>query len=127
VEERRDSESPGAVDTTISVENIERRVNQTIQRVDQRLIATSLIVAKAMSNDKILDTYNSVNQDIFQDQPIIDGGDYYETRTLADNRNIYAFSQNIYQDNVTKHHEEIEDAVEERIKAEEHLKRIRGY
>jgi len=127
VEESRDSESPGTVDTTISVENIERRVNQTIQRVDQRLIATSLIVAKAMSNDKILDTYNSVNQDIFQDQPIIDGGDYYETRTLIDTRNIYAFSQNIYQDNVTKHHEEIEDAVEERIKAEEHLRRIRGY
>ena len=127
VEESRDSESLGAVDTTISVENIERRVNQTIQRVDQRLIATSLIVAKAMSNDKILDTYNSVNQGIFQDQPVIDGGEYYETRTLADNRNIYAFNQNIYQDNVTKHHEEIEDAVEERIKAEEHLRRIRGY
>jgi len=127
VEESRDSESPGTVDTTISVENIERRVNQTIQRVDQRLIATSLIVAKAMSNDKILDTYNSVNQGIFQDQPVIDGGEYYETRTLTDTRNIYAFNQNIYQDNVTKHHEEIEDAVEERIKAEEHLRRIRGY
>ena len=127
VEESRDSESPGTVDTTISVENIERRVNQTIQRVDQRLIATSLIVAKAMSNDKILDTYNSVNQGIFQDQPVIDGGDYYETRNYIDTRNIYAFNQNIYQDNVTKHHEEIEDAVEERIKAEEHLRRIRGY
>ena len=127
VEESRDSESPGTVDTTISVENIERRVNQTIQRVDQRLIATSLIVAKAMSNDKILDTYNSVNQGIFQDQPVIDGGDYYETRNYIDARNIYAFNQDIYQDNVTKHHEEIEDAVEERIKAEEHLRRIRGY
>ena len=127
VEESRDSESPGAVDTTISVENIERRVNQTIQRVDQRLIATSLIVAKAMSNDKILDTYSSVNQDIFQDQPVIDGGEYYETRNYIDARNIYAFNQDIYQDNVTKHHEEIEDAVEERIKAEEHLRRIRGY
>ena len=127
VEESRDSESPGAVDTTISVENIERRVNQTIQRVDQRLVATSLIVAKAMSNDKILDIYNSVNQDIFQDQPVIDGGEYYETRNYIDARNIYAFNQDIYQDNVTKHHEEIEDAVEERIKAEEHLRRIRGY
>ena len=127
VEESRDSESPRAVDTTISVENIERRVNQTIQRVDQRLIATSLIVAKAMSNDKILNTYNSINQDIFQDQPVIDGGEYYETRNYIDARNIYAFNQDIYQDNVTKHHEEIEDAVEERIKAEEHLRRIRGY
>ena len=127
VEESRDSESPRAVDTTISVENIERRVNQTIQRVDQRLIATSLIVAKAMSNDKILDTYDSVNQSIFENQPVIDGGDYYETREYIDFRDIYAFNQNIYQDNVTKHHEEIEDAVEERIKAEEHLRRIRGY
>ena len=127
VEESRDSESSGEINTAISIENIERRVNQTVQRVDQRLIATSLIVAKAMSNGKILDTYNSVNQSIFQDQPVIDGGDYYETRTLIDTRNIYAFSQNIYQDNVTKHHEEIEDAVKERIKAEEHLRRIRGY
>ena len=127
VEESRDSESSGEINTAISIENIERRVNQTVQRVDQRLIATSLIVAKAMSNNKILDTYNSVNQGIFQDQPVIDGGEYYETRTLTDNRNIYAFNQDIYQDNVTKHHEEIEDAVEERIKAEEHLRRIRGY
>jgi len=127
VEESRDSESSGEINTAISIENIERRVNQTVQRVDQRLIATSLIVAKAMSNNKILDTYNSVNQDIFQDQLVIDGGEYYETRTLTDNRNIYAFNQDIYQDNVTKHHEEIEDAVKERIKAEEHLRRIRGY
>ena len=54
-------------------------------------------------------------------------GETIMKRNYIDTRNIYAFSQNIYQDNVTKHHEEIEDAVEERIKAEEHLRRIRGY
>jgi hypothetical protein len=74
MEESRDSESAGTVDTAISVENIERKVNQTIKRVDQRLIATSLIVAKAMSNDKILDTYNNINTDIFNNQVFIDGG-----------------------------------------------------
>ena len=127
VEESRDSESPRAVDTTISVENIERRVNQTIQRVDQRLIATSLIVAKAMSNDKILDTYNSVNQSIFQDQPVIDGGEYYETRNYIDARNIYNENQTIYGDVVAKYQENLQTTIDNRIRAEEHLRRIRGY
>ena len=127
VEESRDSESPRAVDTTISVENIERRVNQTIQRVDQRLIATSLIVAKAMSNDKILDTYNSVNQGIFQDQPVIDGGEYYETRNYIDLRDIYAEVSYNTKDILQHHEEKIDEATDNRIRAEEHLRRIRGY
>ena len=127
VEESRDSESPRAVDTAISIENIERRVNQTIQRVDQRLIATSLIVAKAMSNDKILDTYNSVNQGIFQDQPVIDGGEYYETRNYIDLRDIYAEVSYNTKDILQHHEEKIDEATDNRIRAEEHLRRIRGY
>ena len=127
VEESRDSESPRAVDTAISIENIERRVNQTIQRVDQRLIATSLIVAKAMSNDKILDTYNSVNQGIFEDQPVIDGGEYYETRNYIDLRDIYAEVSYNTKDILQHHEEKIDEATDNRIRAEEHLRRIRGY
>jgi len=76
VEEGRNEEDTRVSTQTISIENIEKRVNQAVKRVDQRLIATSLIVAKAMNNNKILDSYNNINQDIFNNQPIIDGGDY---------------------------------------------------
>jgi len=127
VEESRDSESPGAVDTTISIENIERKVNQTLKNVDQRLIATSLIVAKAMSNDKILDSYSTINQNIFNNQPIIDGGEYYETREYIDDRNIYIQNQSSYNDSMVKYQTTVQEAVDEVIRAQEHLRRIRGY
>jgi len=127
MEESRDSESTATVDTTISVENIERKVNETIKRVDQRLLVTSFIVAKAMSKDKILDTYNAINQDIFSNQPVIDGGDYYEEREYIDARNIYAESQNKYGDTVANYQEQIQQATDEVIRTQEHLRRIRGY
>ena len=94
VEESRDSESPRTVDTTISVENIERTVNETIQRIDQRLVTTSLIVAKAMESPLSMDNYGQTNNNIFKNQPFIDGGEYYEEREYIDARNIYAENQN---------------------------------
>jgi hypothetical protein len=127
MEESRDSESAGTVDTAISVENIERKVNQTIKRVDQRLIATSLIVAKAMSNDKILDTYNNINTDIFNNQVFIDGGNYYDGREFIDTRNIYAENQNMYNDSVAQYQKNLQESIDNTIRAEEHLRRIRGY
>ena len=127
VEESR-SERSTRVDTeTISVESIEKKVNETLKRVDQRLIATSLIVAKAMNNNKILDSYDNINQDIFNNQPIIDGGDYYETREYIDVRNIYAENQNNYNDPVQKYQKILQESVDNRIRAEEHLRRIRGF
>lgn len=127
VEEGRNEEDTRVSTQTISIENIEKRVNQAVKRVDQRLIATSLIVAKAMSNNKILDSYNNINQDIFNNQPIIDGGDYFETREYIDVRNIYAENQNNYNDPVATYQRNVQEAVDNRIRAEEHLRSIRGY
>ncbi len=127
VEESRDSESPRTVDTTISVENIERTVNETIQRIDQRLITTSLIVAKAMESPLSMDNYGQTNNNIFKNQPFIDGGEYYEEREYIDARNIYAENQNNYGDIVANYQEQIQQATDEVIRAEEHLRRIRGY
>jgi len=127
VEEGRNEEDTRVSTQTISIENIEKRVNQAIKRVDQRLIATSLIVAKAMNNNKILDSYNNINQDIFNNQPIIDGGDYYETREYIDTRNIYAENQNNYNDPVATYQRNVQEAVDNRIRAQEHLRSIRGY
>ena len=127
VEESRNSESPRTVDTTISVENIERTVNETIQRIDQRLVTTSLIVAKAMESPLSMDNYGQTNNNIFKNQPFIDGGEYYEEREYIDTRDIYAENQNNYGDIVANYQEQIQQATDEVIRAEEHLRRIRGY
>jgi len=127
VEESR-SERSTRVDTeTISVESIEKKVNETLKRVDQRLIATSLIVAKAMNNNKILDSYDNINQDIFNNQPIINGGNYYDAREYIDVRNIYAENQNNYSDPVAKYQKNLQESIDNRIRTEEHLRRIRGF
>ena len=111
----------------VTVEDIRRQVENTVTNVDQKLVATQLIVAKIMSNDATINTYNSINNDIFQNQPFIDGGVYDETRTYFDTRDIYAQSQNIYNDIMDNRQEQIEQANDEVIRAEEHLRRIRGY
>jgi hypothetical protein len=127
VEEGGDEGGVRVSTETISIENIERRVNATVTRTDQRLTLVSELVAKAMQNNKILDSYNNINQDIFNNQLTIDGGEYYETRKYVDDRNIYAQNQNIYNDMVSNYQERIEQADDEVIRTQEHLRRIRGY
>ena len=80
-----------------------------------------------MSNDDILDAYSLKNQSIFDNQVNIDGGVYDETRRYFDNRNLYAQNQNIYNDIMDNRQEQIQQANDEIIRAEEHLRRIRGY
>jgi len=127
VEESRDSESSREINTTVSVESIERKVNETIKRVDQRLITTSLIVAKAMESPLSIDNYGQTNNNIFKNQPNIDGGDYYDEREFIDVRNIYNENQSIYGDIVAEYQETLQTSIDNRIRAEEHLRRIRGY
>jgi len=57
VEEGRDQGNTRADTQTISIESIEKKVNETLKRVDQRLIATSLIVARAMESPLSMDNY----------------------------------------------------------------------
>ena len=127
VEESR-SEGSTRVDTqTITVESIEKKVNETLKRVDQRLIATSLIVAKAMESKLPIEKYGQTNNNIFNNQLNIDGGEYYETRNYVDNRNIYAETQISYNDPVQKYQKILQESIDNRIRAEEHLRSIRGY
>ena len=44
-----------------------------------------------------------------------------------DVRNLYAENQNVYGDPVAQYQENVQDKVDERIRAEQHLRRIRGY
>ena len=111
----------------VSVDDIRREVESTVRSVDQQLVATQTLVARVMSNDDILDAYSLKNQSIFDNQVNIDGGAYDETRRYFDNRNLYAQNQNIYNDIMDNRQEQIQQANDEIIRAEEHLRRIRGY
>ena len=122
-----DTEVSEVASQSIQVEDIEKQVAQTITSVDQQLVATSNIVAKLMATTN-LDSYSNMNQDILI-QPTIDGGniDEYYTRNYSDGRNIYAETQISYNDPVFLYQRKIEETVDKVIRAEEHLRRIRGY
>lgn len=119
-----DTQDEGGV--SISVSDIQEKVAETIKQVDKQLAVTSLIVAKAMQSGVSVDKYGQINNNILN-QPNIDGGDYFETRDYTDTRVIYAQNQNIYSDIMGSRQEQIEQAADEVIRAEEHLRRIRGY
>jgi hypothetical protein len=127
VEESRDSRNTRVDTQAISIESIEKKVNETLKRVDQRLIATSLIVARAMESPLSMDNYGQTNNNIFNNQLNIDGGSYDDQREYIDLRDIYAENQNVYNDSMAQHQANIQQSVDEVIRAEEHLRRIRGY
>ena len=122
-----DSQNTTINNQSFSIEDIEKQVNKTVKSVEQRMSITSLLVAKAMENNSVLDSYSNINQDIFNNQLVIDGGEYYETRKYIDNRNIYAKNQDVYLDSVAKYQKNLQETVDEVIRAEEHLRSIRGY
>ena len=127
VEEGRNERVSPRNNQTITVEAIRKKVNETIKRVDQRLVATSMIAAKSMQSKQNISEYSNTNQNIFNNQLNIDGGDYYETREYIDTRNIYAEVSYANNDVVQQYQEKVQEATDERIRAEEHLRRIRGY
>jgi hypothetical protein len=127
VEESRDSRSTRVSTQTISIESIEKKVNETLKRVDQRLVATSLIVARAMESPLSMDNYGQTNNNIFNNQLVIDGGSYDDQREYLDLRDIYAENQIVYNDPMATSQKILQESIDNRIRAEEHLKRIRGY
>ena len=127
VEDSRTEGTARVSNQTITVESIEKKVNETLTRIDQRLVATSLIVARAMESPLSMDNYGNTNNNIFINQLNIDGGDYYDQREYIDTRNIYAQSQVTYNDPVAKSQKILQESIDNRIRAEEHLRRIRGY
>ena len=44
-----------------------------------------------------------------------------------DTRNIYSENQIVYNDPVNNYQEKVQKAIDDRIRAEQHLRRIRGY
>ena len=80
-----------------------------------------------MESPLSIDNYGQTNNNIFKNQPNIDGGDYYDEREFIDVRNIYNENQNIYGDIVAEYQETLQTSIDNRIRAEEHLRRIRGY
>ena len=112
---------------SIDVADIVSQVAQTVTSVNDRLVATQQIVARAMSSQSV-DSYTSKNNNILI-QPLIDGGniDDYARRNYSDDRQLYASAQDPYQDSMVQRKKKIDEAVSNRIRAEEHLRRIRGY
>ena len=127
VEESRTEGTTRVSNQTITVESIEKKVNETLTRIDQRLVATSLIVARAMESPLSMDNYGNTNNNIFNNQLNIDGGTYDDQTEYVDTRDIYAQNQNTYNDPVAKSQKILQESIDNRIRAEEHLKRIRGY
>jgi len=114
-------------DVTVSVADITRQIDQTTGTVTQKLEQVNLLVAKAIASSTSVDSYSNVNQNIFRNQLNIYGGNYNETRNYIDTRDIYADISFGNQDIVQKYQKKVEEATDNRIRAEEHLRRIRGY
>ena len=112
---------------SVSIESIREEVNRTVTNVAERINRINILVAKAMQSPVSIDSYGNVNQNIFNNQLNIDGGNYYDQREYVDTRNIYAEIQNKYDDPVAKHEANVQKAVDEVIRSEIHLRRIRGY
>jgi len=127
VEEGRVEGNTRVSTQTISIESIEKKVNETLKRVDQRLMATSLMIAKAMESNISLDNYGQTNNNIFNNQLNIDGGNYNDQREYVDLRDIYAKNQNVYNDSMAQRQTNIQKNIDEVIRTQEHLRRIRGY
>ena len=111
----------------VSIADITRQVEQTTGSITQKLEQVNLLVAKAIASSTSVDTYSNVNQNIFRNQLNIDGGNYNETRNYIDTRNIYAEVTYGNQDPVQQYQKKVQEATDNRIRAEEHLRRIRGY
>jgi len=90
-------------------------------------MATSLIIAKAMESNISLDNYGQTNNNIFNNQLFIDGGSYDEQIQYIDLRDIYAENQIVYNDPVAKSQKILQESIDNRIRTEEHLRRIRGF
>lgn len=123
--EQNDTETETSV--SIDIADIEAQVSQRLTSVDAQLVATQTIIANAMTSQSV-DSYATKNNNIFI-QPSIDGGniDDYIARDYSDARQLYASAQSPYQDTMVQRKEKIDEAVSNRIRAEEHLRRIRGY
>jgi hypothetical protein len=113
----------------IDIESIKKDIANRIQDVDKQLVATSMIIASIMAKSSSLDSYLNINQDIFLNQQTIDGGNLneYTKRSYRDDRSIYSEIQIQTNLSLFQYQTKVQETVDERIRAEEHLRSIRGY
>ena len=127
ISEERTEETTREDTVSVSIEDIRAEVAKTTASVSQKMVQVNILVAKAMQSPVSIDSYANVNQNIFKDQLIIDGGNY-ESRDYVDNRNIYTEISYINRDKLYKYQEKIDKAVGDKIKAQLNLERIiNGY
>ena len=125
--EERGAETESPSLGSIDIEEVAKQVAEKIESAEKQMQITQAIVAKAMiDNDKVA-VFTSNQADFFKGQREFDGGDYYETREYIDTRNLYAQNQNVYDDPVEIYQRNLQDKIDNRIRAEEHLRRIRGF
>jgi hypothetical protein len=74
-----------------------------------------------------LEQYGNTNNNIFNNQLNIDGGSYDDQREYIDLRDIYAENQIAYNDPMATSQKILQESIDNRIRAEEHLRRIRGF
>ena len=89
-------------------------------------------VSQTVVEEKKFKNGNIQEERVFENQKLKIVTNYYKdgslkTREYIDVRNIYAQNQNIYSDIMGNRQEQIQQAADEVIRAEEHLRRIRGY
>lgn len=116
----------GEVVPDVSIDNIRQQVEQTTQSVDAQLTTVQSIVANAMQNNTILDAYSSKQYNDNYELASINI-DEYILQDYTDNRQIYSDSTNIPVDSMAEFESRVSEALSKRIRAEEHLRRIRGY
>ena len=116
----------GEVVPDVSIDNIRQQVEQTTQSVDVQLTTVQTIVANAMQNNTILDAYSSKQYNDNYELASINI-DEYILQDYTDNRQIYSDSTNIPVDSMAEFESRVSEALSKRIRAEEHLRRIRGY
>ena len=92
----------------VSVEDMIKEVNDTITRVDLRLIATQQILAKAMVSDLNIDSYYKSDNNVFNKRTF-DGGEFYETRKYIDERNLVAKNEGVYFDPLNEHQKKLQE------------------
>ena len=87
---------------SINVADVSDKVAQKIKDVGKQLQATQMIVARAMQNNDAVNSYSQINNQIFNNQIIIDGGnlDEYMQRNYLDTRVLYAESSIGYKDSL---------------------------
>tara|TARA_R100000995_G_scaffold84539_1_gene63535 strand:- start:471 stop:2042 length:1572 start_codon:yes stop_codon:yes gene_type:complete len=111
----------------VSIADIQRQVEQTTQSIDKQLVNVQLVVAKVMQNNTVLEAYSNKQYNDNNERMVNINIDEYILQDYTDNRQIYSDMQGIPVDIVAQSQTRISEAVSERIRTEEHLRRIRGY